>query len=140
MFLMLQGFGQHLTILSKKVNKLKLCSKRPGVNKYLNMVLIILLGVTFLFAGPTVLFMYVEGWTLMEGLYYCFVTLSTIGFGDYITGKRNKILQLSSLHHYYVGHVKRKQYLRACAKCADSHHPAHAQSLVRACSLHWNIL
>ena len=86
MFLMLQGFGQHLTVLSSKVNKLKLCSKRPAVNKYLNMVLIILLGVSFLFAGPTVLFMYVEGWTLMEGLYYCFVTLSTIGFGDYITG------------------------------------------------------
>ena len=87
MFLMLQGFGQHLTLLSRKVNKLKMCSKRPNVNKYLNMVLIILLGVSFLFAGPTVLFMYVEGWTLMEGLYYCFVTLSTIGFGDYITGE-----------------------------------------------------
>ena len=88
MFLMLQGLGQHLTILSNKVNKLKLCSKRPAVNRYLNMVLIILLGVSFLFAGPTVLFMYVEGWSLMEGLYYCFVTLSTIGFGDYITGNR----------------------------------------------------
>jgi len=43
-FLMLQGIGQRLTILSSKVNKFKLCSKRPDLNKYLNMILIILIG------------------------------------------------------------------------------------------------
>lgn len=43
-FLMLQGIGQRLTVLSNRVNKLKLCSKRPDLNKYLNMLLIILIG------------------------------------------------------------------------------------------------
>ena len=86
-FLMLQGLGEHLAILSKKVNKLKLCSKRPELNKYLNMVLIILIGLSLLFVGPTFLFMNVEGWSMMDGIYYCFVTLSTIGFGDFIPGK-----------------------------------------------------
>ena len=30
--------------------------------------------------------------------------------------------------------------LRACAKCADSHHSAYAQSRIRAFALQWNIL
>ena len=87
-FLMLQGLGQQLTLLSDKVNNLKLCSKRPDLNKYLNMVIIILIGVSLLFVGPTFLFMNVEGWRMMDAIYYCFVTLSTIGFGDFIPGKR----------------------------------------------------
>ena len=29
-----------------------------------------------------------------------------------------------------------KTCLRACAKCADSHHSAHAQSIIRAFALH----
>ena len=33
-----------------------------------------------------------------------------------------------------------KKCLRSCAKCAYSHHLAHAQSLIRAFALHWNIL
>lgn len=85
-FLMLQGLGQRLTLLSDRVNKLKLCSKRPDMNKYLNMVLIILIGASLLFVGPTFLFMNVENWRLMDTIYYCFVTLSTIGFGDFIPG------------------------------------------------------
>ena len=39
-----------------------------------------------------------------------------------------------------MGRVKRKKCLRTCAKCADSDHPSHAQSLIRAFALHWNIL
>lgn len=32
-----------------------------------------------------------EGWTYIEGLYFSFVTLTTIGFGDMVAGKlRNK--------------------------------------------------
>nr|XP_020464387.1 potassium channel subfamily K member 16-like [Monopterus albus] len=35
---------------------------------------------------PSLLFSYVEGWTFGEGFYYAFITLSTIGFGDYVVG------------------------------------------------------
>uniref|UniRef100_A0A8C5NDR6 2P domain potassium channel Talk-1 n=1 Tax=Gouania willdenowi TaxID=441366 RepID=A0A8C5NDR6_GOUWI len=35
---------------------------------------------------PPLLFSYVEGWTFGEGFYFTFITLSTIGFGDYVVG------------------------------------------------------
>ncbi|XP_056151601.1 potassium channel subfamily K member 16-like [Lampris incognitus] len=35
---------------------------------------------------PPLLFSYVEGWSYGEGFYYAFITLSTIGFGDYVVG------------------------------------------------------
>nr|XP_022334922.1 potassium channel subfamily K member 16-like [Crassostrea virginica] len=82
--IMLNYLGQLLTRLSTKVNKCKLCSTKPLVNKILNMVLIVTLGLTILFILPASAFSYIEDWTVLEALYYCFVTLSTIGFGDYV--------------------------------------------------------
>lgn len=35
---------------------------------------------------PPVVFMYVEKWSYLEGLYYSFITLTTVGFGDYVAG------------------------------------------------------
>ncbi|XP_070805924.1 potassium channel subfamily K member 17 [Pituophis catenifer annectens] len=35
---------------------------------------------------PPLLFTAIEGWTYEEGFYYSFITLSTIGFGDYVIG------------------------------------------------------
>ncbi|XP_019110657.1 potassium channel subfamily K member 5b isoform X1 [Larimichthys crocea] len=35
---------------------------------------------------PPVVFMYMEEWTYLEGLYYSFITLTTVGFGDYVAG------------------------------------------------------
>ncbi|XP_046594345.1 open rectifier potassium channel protein 1 [Neodiprion lecontei] len=38
---------------------------------------------------PSFLFSYWEGWKYDESVYYAFVTLSTIGFGDYVAGQDN---------------------------------------------------
>ncbi|XP_063425529.1 potassium channel subfamily K member 16-like [Mytilus trossulus] len=80
----LSYMGQLLTRLSTKVNRLKICSRKPVLNKVLNMVLIVCLGLTMLFLVPAFIFQQVEKWHYLDGLYYCFVTLSTIGFGDYV--------------------------------------------------------
>lgn len=78
--------GHLLTKLSTKVNNLKFCSKKPTLNKVLNMILIVFLGLTVLFLVPAFVFQQVEKWHYLDGIYYCFVTLSTIGFGDYVAG------------------------------------------------------
>ncbi|KAA0711472.1 Potassium channel subfamily K member 16 2P domain potassium channel [Triplophysa tibetana] len=39
------------------------------------------------FMVPMLLFKEYEGWTYSEAIYYCFITLSTVGFGDYVAGK-----------------------------------------------------
>lgn len=36
-----------------------------------------------------------QGWTLIEGVYYWFITCTTIGFGDYVFHQPQKIKQLS---------------------------------------------
>lgn len=50
--------------------------------------------ILFFFSGsllflviPPLLFSYVEGWTFGESFYFAFITLSTIGFGDYVVGE-----------------------------------------------------
>lgn len=35
---------------------------------------------------PAFLFSYYEGWSYEESVYYAFITLTTIGFGDYVAG------------------------------------------------------
>jgi hypothetical protein len=49
--------------------------------------------VIFIFL-PTGVFMHFEGWTFVESLYYAFVTLSTIGFGDFVAGNEISFCQL----------------------------------------------
>lgn len=54
----------------------------PGVPVAL--VLLVLAG--YICVGAAV-FAAWEGWTFIDGAYFCFVTLSTIGFGDLVPGK-----------------------------------------------------
>lgn len=54
----------------------------PGVP----VALVLLVLVAYICLGAAV-FAAWEGWTFIDGAYFCFVTLSTIGFGDLVPGK-----------------------------------------------------
>jgi len=41
----------------------------------------------FFIAIPAWIFVVVEKWTYHEAFYYSFISLTTIGFGDYVAGK-----------------------------------------------------
>ncbi|RVE66372.1 hypothetical protein OJAV_G00106670 [Oryzias javanicus] len=41
-------------------------------------------GTVFFFVVPMVVFKLYEGWEYSQAIYYCFITLSTIGFGDFV--------------------------------------------------------
>lgn len=49
-------------------------------------VYMVLLLVTGYICGGAVLFSEWENWTFLNGAYFCFITLSTIGFGDLVPG------------------------------------------------------
>lgn len=46
----------------------------------------ILTMVVYILSGAAI-FSRWENWSFLEGSYFCFITLSTIGFGDYVPGK-----------------------------------------------------
>lgn len=41
-------------------------------------------GAILFFIVPMIVFQQHEGWTFSQAIYYCFITLSTIGFGDFV--------------------------------------------------------
>ena len=51
--------------------------------------------VVFVFIPATV-FYYVEtAWSYLDSVYYAFITLTTIGFGDFVTGDRTLEQQIN---------------------------------------------
>lgn len=40
----------------------------------------------YILAGA-VIFSITEGWNVLDGAYFCFITFTTIGFGDFVPGK-----------------------------------------------------
>ncbi|KAM9355506.1 potassium channel subfamily K member 5-like [Pholidichthys leucotaenia] len=50
---------------------------------------------------PPLVFMSHEGWTYIEGFYFSFVTLTTIGFGDLVAGV-NPAREYPTLYRYFV--------------------------------------
>lgn len=46
------------------------------------------LGTLLILILPPMVFSHVEGWSFSEGFYFAFITLSTIGFGDYVVGEK----------------------------------------------------
>lgn len=49
--------------------------------------LCVFLVVSYIFAGA-ILFHHWEGWGYLDAAYFCFITLTTIGFGDLVPSKR----------------------------------------------------
>ncbi|XP_073412391.1 potassium channel subfamily K member 5 [Dendrobates tinctorius] len=61
----------------------------------------ILWGVVVHFVIPPLIFMRTEGWNYIEGLYFSFITITTIGFGDYVAGVNPKVTY-GPLYRYFV--------------------------------------
>ncbi|XP_028590567.2 potassium channel, subfamily K, member 16-like isoform X1 [Podarcis muralis] len=49
----------------------------------------VVLGIQMFLILPSFLFQWMEGWNYSEAVYFTFITLSTIGFGDYLIGRKH---------------------------------------------------
>ncbi|KAK2113662.1 Potassium channel sub K member 17 [Saguinus oedipus] len=56
----------------------------PGKAQWLAGSGALLSGLLLFLLLPPLLFSHMEGWSYMEGFYFSFITLSTVGFGDYV--------------------------------------------------------
>ncbi|XP_027886433.1 potassium channel subfamily K member 4 isoform X1 [Xiphophorus couchianus] len=90
--ILLAGVGDHLgTGLRNTVAKIeKLFLKwriSPTIVRVISAILSILLGCLLFLALPTLVFQEVENWSLLESAYFVVITLTTVGFGDYVAGE-----------------------------------------------------
>ncbi|MBN3323656.1 KCNKG protein, partial [Atractosteus spatula] len=77
-------------ILSSWTEKLGTRLYNRGVDekrvKVFTIVFFLVVGIILFLALPPFVFSLTEKWSYREGVYYAFITLSTIGFGDFVVG------------------------------------------------------
>uniref|UniRef100_A0A8C4WMT5 Potassium channel subfamily K member 4 n=1 Tax=Gopherus evgoodei TaxID=1825980 RepID=A0A8C4WMT5_9SAUR len=87
--MLLAGVGDHLGFsLRQAISKVEDIFLKwqvsPTIVRVLSALLFILIGCILFVTIPTIVFQRVEGWTLLESVYFVVITLTTIGFGDYV--------------------------------------------------------
>uniref|UniRef100_H3DHC5 Potassium two pore domain channel subfamily K member 4 n=1 Tax=Tetraodon nigroviridis TaxID=99883 RepID=H3DHC5_TETNG len=89
--ILLAGVGDHMgTVLRRAVAKIETLflkrKVRPTTVRWISAVLSILIGCLIFLAVPTFVFQRVEDWSILEAFYFVVITLTTVGFGDYVPG------------------------------------------------------
>lgn len=54
--------------------------------RIISTIIFILFGCVLFVALPAVIFKHIEGWSTLDAIYFVVITLTTIGFGDYVAG------------------------------------------------------
>ncbi|XP_042181129.1 potassium channel subfamily K member 2-like [Oncorhynchus tshawytscha] len=88
---LLAGVGDQLgTIFGKATARVEKMFVQWDVSqtkiRVLSTVLFILFGCLLFVALPAAIFKHIEGWSALESLYFVVITLTTIGFGDFVAG------------------------------------------------------
>ncbi|XP_043917300.1 potassium channel subfamily K member 2 [Protopterus annectens] len=88
---LLAGVGDQLgTIFGKGIAKVEHIFFKWNISqtkiRVISTVIFILFGCALFVALPAVIFKHIEGWSALESIYFVVVTLTTIGFGDFVAG------------------------------------------------------
>ncbi|TRY67051.1 hypothetical protein TCAL_07815 [Tigriopus californicus] len=91
-------FGNRINKLKKRTSKKTQKASGFKGKRYLRVFLEIIfylipgLGI-FVFIPAGVFCLIEDGWTYLDSFYYAFVTLTTIGFGDYVAGRDQEVVK-----------------------------------------------
>ncbi|KAM3861400.1 LOW QUALITY PROTEIN: potassium channel subfamily K member 3a [Diretmus argenteus] len=92
---MFQSLGERInTFVRYLLHRLKKClgMRRTEVSM-VNMVTIGFISCISTLCVGALAFRHFEGWSFFHAYYYCFITLTTIGFGDYVALQKDQALQ-----------------------------------------------
>ncbi|XP_033931278.1 potassium channel subfamily K member 2-like isoform X2 [Pseudochaenichthys georgianus] len=89
---LLAGVGDQLgTIFGKgiaKVEKMIVWKVSQTKIRVISTLIFILFGCLIFVALPVIIFKHIEGWSTLESIYFVVITLTTIGFGDFVAGEK----------------------------------------------------
>ncbi|XP_069063568.1 potassium channel subfamily K member 16-like isoform X2 [Pleurodeles waltl] len=81
----LGNIGKKLSLLCHRLGE---CLANKGMEKkkvkFVTVLFFLVTGIVAFLGIPPIAFSDMEGWSYREGFYYAFISLSTIGFGDYV--------------------------------------------------------
>ncbi|XP_052106676.1 potassium channel subfamily K member 2-like [Mytilus californianus] len=81
--IMLLGLGEKLKFIVYSIQNRK-CTKYEKTESFIKHIVLNVFIVGLLTLLPALVFHLIEDWTYGESVYYCFITLFTIGFGDFV--------------------------------------------------------
>lgn len=81
----LNRVGKYMLVIGRKTcDILQAKTNHRRCTRFIVHLVSYVCGAALFFVFPMMVFEQQEGWAYSKGVYYCFITLSTIGFGDYV--------------------------------------------------------
>ena len=101
----------------------------PSYLHFFHLCLIMLVIILLVLFLPALIFMYLEDWNYFEAFYFCFISLTTIGLGDFVPGDAHSWLKneyrplykTSCVLFFILGLSSLILILELCAKIPDDH-------------------
>ena len=86
--ILLSALGEEFKKVKDKIlNKVNKSFKKKWQRNVVSILAVAGIGMSMFIVIPAIIFQAVEGWTYHEAWYYCFITLTTVGFGDFVPGR-----------------------------------------------------
>ncbi|KAF1393570.1 hypothetical protein PFLUV_G00017410 [Perca fluviatilis] len=109
------------------VRLLQRSGMEPRPATFVHFLLLLLVVVVCFFVVPAAVFSSVElSWSFLDGIYFCFISLCTIGLGDFVPGtqpgqKYRQLYQVTVMVYLFLGLMMMYLLLRTFHKMADLH-------------------